>query len=141
MTSLMIISQYNFQSGRQAIVSDEGASVWLYLTERNSKEITADCWLLNTVAPPTNLDEYSVANSAPPVTKTYAGPGSQGTVPVETTVHFQWSADGDSVAVSVNGELLGFIASGNKRGFSKHLLAEGPFGQTLDKDLYAKLFK
>lgn len=141
MTDAAVISQQNPRSGRWAVVADEGASVWLYLTARDGTEPVADCWLLNTVPPPTNLDECRVRQSAPPVTEAYAGPAALGSVPVEAAVAFQWSDDGESVAVFVSGDLLGFIAAGSKRGFSKHLVATGPFGHPLDEELYARLFR
>jgi hypothetical protein len=123
------------------VVANEGASVWLYLTERDGKKPIADCWLLNTVLPPTELHKYPAGKSAPPATQAYAGPDAQRPVPVEGTVEFRWSDDGESVAVLVNGDLLGFIAEGSTRGFSKHLVASGPFGRPLDRGLYATLFK
>lgn len=140
MIESMLISQQNPRSGRWAVVADEGTSVWLYLTERDGMEPVADCWLFNTVPPPTNLDEYRARQSAPPVTEAYAGPAALGSVPVEAAVAFEWSDDGESVAVLVSGDLLGFIAAGSKRGFSKHLVARGPFGHPLDEELYARLF-
>lgn len=140
MTVSLLVSQQNPWSRRWAVVANEGASVWLYLTEPDGKKPIADCWLLNTALAPTDLHEYRAGMSAPPATQAYAGPDSRGPVPVEGTVEFRWSDDGESVAVLVNGDLLGFIAAGSKRGFSKHLVAAGPFGRPLDRGLYARLF-
>jgi hypothetical protein len=141
MTEAAVISQQNPRSGRWAVVADEGDSVWRYLTERDGTEPVADCWLFNTVPPPTSLGEYRARKSAPRVPEAYAGPASLGSVPAEAAVAFEWSDDGQSVAVLVSGDLLGFIAAGSKRGFSKHLVAAGPFGHPLDEELYARLFR
>ncbi len=65
MIESMLITERNPQSGRWAAVADEGASVWLYLAERDGTEPVADCRLFNTVPPPTNLGEYRARESAP----------------------------------------------------------------------------
>jgi hypothetical protein len=141
MTSAMVASQQNPRSGRWAVVADEGSSVWLYMTDREGTQPVADCWLLNTVPAPTKLKDHRERKSAPPVPIAYASPASLGPVPAETAVAFEWSEDGDSVSVSVSGVVLGFIAAGGKRGFSRHLVAGGPFGQPLDEELHARLFR
>lgn len=141
MTNAVLASQRSPRSGRWAVVADEGSSVWLYMTDREGTRPVADCWLLNTVPAPTSLNEQRKRKSAPPVPVAYAAPASLGSVPDETTIAFEWSNDGESVAVSVSGDVLGFIAAGGTRGFSKHLVAAGPFGHPLDEELYARLFR
>lgn len=133
-------SEQHPHSRRWAVVGDEGDSVWLYLTAPDSQRPIADCWLLNTIPAPDDVSAYRASKSAPAATREFAGPHARGVVPEARAVRFQWSADGESVAVVVADELLGFIAAGQPRGFSRHLIAEGPFGHPLDQRLYADLF-
>ena len=140
MTEALLLREQNPRSHRWVLLADEGASIWFYLTEPNGARPIADCWLLNTVPVPTNLDAYRSAKTAPPATSQYAGAKSQAGMPSADSVRFQWSSDGESVAVFISNELLGFIASGRNRGYSRHLIAEGPYGQPMDKSLYASLF-
>src|SRR5262249_18698401 len=139
--SQLLKSEQNLRSRRWAVVADEGDSVWLYLTAPDSERPVADCWLLNTVPAPEDLTAYREARSVPAATREFVGPHARGVVPDAGAVRFQWSVDGESVAVFVADELLGFIASGERRGFSIHLIAEGPFGRPLDQQLYASLFR
>jgi len=140
MTKPLLVSEQNPLSRRCAVLADEGTSIWLYLTEPNDERPVADCWLLNTVPAPIDLSSYRAVKGAPPATRQYAGANSEAQAPEANAVRFQWSVDGESVAALVSSELLGFIAAGRKRGFSKHLLAEGPFGLPLDEQLYTRLF-
>jgi hypothetical protein len=135
-----LISEQNAGSRRWAVVADEGDSVWLYLTEPDRQRPVADCWLLNTIPAPDDVSAYRSAKSAPAATREFAGAGAHGVCPDARAVRFQWSSDGESVAVFVAEELLGFIASGQRRGFSRHLIAEGPFGHPLDQQLYSRVF-
>jgi hypothetical protein len=137
----LLVSEQNIRSHRWAVVADEGASVWLYLTESNGQRPVADCWLLNTVHAPKNLEAYSASKAPPPATRQYVDANAQAAAPRETAVRFQWSEDGESVAVFIKDEIFGFIAAGQKRGFSRHLVAEGPFGCPFDERLYGRLFK
>jgi hypothetical protein len=61
-------------------------------------------------------------------------------VPSEASIKLLWSKDGESVAVYVGQELLGFIAHNNPRGFSTNLREEGPFGSPLDRELFSMFF-
>ena len=68
----LLVSEQNSYSHRWAVVADEGASVWLYLTQPDGQRPVADCWLLNTVPVPENLEAYRASKSPPPVTQQYA---------------------------------------------------------------------
>ena len=136
----LYIDDQNSGSKRWAIVADEGDSVWLYLTEPESTRPIADCWLLNKVPAPDDITKYKDAKSAPAATKAYVSPNALRPVPSEEDVEICWSADGNSVAVLLEGEVLGFIAAGSKYGWSKELVCDGPFGKPLNIKLYLELF-
>jgi hypothetical protein len=55
-------------------------------------------------------------------------------------VHIRWSRDGESVAVLFGDVVMGFIARGERYGFSKFLAKAGPFGSPLDAALYERTF-
>ena len=133
-------------SRRAAVVADEGESVWLYLTAPDGS-IAADCWLYNRVPAPSTealrplLAEYRARRAPPPAPAEVVGPGAHRVAPLEReAVAFTWSADGEAVAASVDGVLIGFIAPGARRGYSQHLRAAGPWGSPFDADLYGTLF-
>jgi hypothetical protein len=136
----LFLSVQHPESMRHAIVSDEGASVWLYLTEPASSRPSADCWLFNTIPAPTDLSNFQSRNGPPPAIQQFATPSSQRQPPNPTEVTFLWSSDGHSIALLIKGELFGFICAGDRKGFSKNLLTSGPWGAPVDATLYTAIF-
>ena len=122
-----------------AVIEDDGRVAWLYLTEPDSQKPAADCWLYNRVPSPPQF--ASECGKSPVVPQTHAADITGFQPPAEESVHLRWSRDGESVAVLFDSELIGFIASGQKRGFSKHLRASGPFGSVLDRELFGIVFE
>jgi len=113
--------------------------VWLYLTDSAAENPVADCWLLNTIPSPESLEGYR-SEGAPPAIRQFVVPRTESDAPLESDVRLLWANDGNSVAVLVNEVPLGFIAKGCKHGYSKNLLASGPFGMPFDQELYQRLF-
>lgn len=74
------------------------------------------------------------------VPQTHAGSGATLKPPAAKSVGLRWARDGESVAVFFDDELIGFIVSGLKRGFSKHIRVSGPFGSVLDTELFQRVF-
>jgi len=135
------------RSRRTAIVTDEGDSVWLYLTEPSALTIVADCWLLNRVLtssaqpmlPP--FGDYRAQALPPPAPADVVGPNALRKGPLKPTdVDVTWSANGEAAAAWVDGELVGFIAPGERRGYSRHLQVRGPWGAPLDAELFRRFF-
>lgn len=141
MTESLFLSERHVGSQRAVVLVDEGSSVWCYLTEPGGSRPIADCWLLNTVEAPENLDAFLQAKSAPPATRNFVVDSAQQPLPAAEAITFQWSEDGESVAVYVEQALLGFIAGSNGRGYSANLREEGPFGAPLEHDLFSILFR
>ncbi|WP_429154175.1 hypothetical protein [Aeromonas media] len=135
----LFLSKRHPVSDKTAILADEGASVWLYMTDSGSDYPVADCWLLNTVPSPEHLNGYR-GNSAPPAILKFVVPGSEGDAPLESDIEMRWAPDGHSVALLVKGTPLGFIAQGNKHGYSKNLVTASPFGMPFEQELYERLF-
>ena len=135
------------ESGRRALMADEGDSVWLYLTEPGVETIHADCWLYNRVDAPSaaalkeRFASYRARGLPPPAPADLVLPEALRPVhPGASEIRFVWSRDGEGVAAWERGELVGFIAPGQRRGFSRFLIGSGPWGAPLDLDLYEELF-
>ncbi|MGL6476421.1 hypothetical protein [Aeromonas hydrophila] len=135
----LFLSERHPVSHKAAILADEGTSVWLYMTDSGSDYPVADCWLLNTVPSPEHLNGYR-GDSAPPAILKFVVPGSEGDAPLESDIELRWAPDGHSVALLVKGTPLGFIAQGNKHGYSKNLVTASPFGMPFEQELYERLF-
>jgi len=101
-------------SRRWAVVEDDGEVAWLYLSAPEALKPVAACFL------------YNHADQAAPQAK---------------DIHFRWSNDGESVAVYFERVLMGFIVSGEQRGFSKLLTTAGALGAPLDESLYERTFR
>jgi hypothetical protein len=127
-------------SRRWAVFDDEGDSAWLYLTERDEPRPIADCWVYNRVPAPQPAEIARYRGGPPPACIGHAGPDARYQGPEPPVVRFLWSPDGESVAVWINGRELGYIVSGGRRGFSRHLLQAGPWGQPWDEPRYRAVF-
>ena len=137
----LFVSEQHSVSRRWAVVEDDGRSAWLYLSEPGAPKPVADCWLYNRVATPAQLDTQAVVRGESPIVPaTHASESATFSPPAQQSVHFRWSHDGESVAVFFDAGLIGFIARGQARGFSKHLRAPGPFGSPLDAELFERVF-
>ena len=134
----LFISEQHPVSRRWAVVEDDGRVAWLYLTEPDTRKSVADCWLYNRVETPAQFD--SVRRRPPVVPQTHAEAGATLQPPGRERVHLRWSPDGESVAVLIDGELIGFVARGQRRGFSRYIRVSGPFGSVLDTDLFQREF-
>ncbi|WP_404834143.1 hypothetical protein [Aeromonas media] len=109
------------------------------MTDSGSDYPAADCWLLNTVPSPEHLNGYR-GDSAPPAILKFVVPGSEGDAPLESDIELRWAPDGHSITLLVKGTPLGFIAQGNKHGYSKNLVTASPFGMPFEQELYERLF-
>jgi hypothetical protein len=135
----LFISEQHPISQRWAVIEDDGRAAWLYLTEPGTQKPAADCWLYNRVPTPAHFD--SASGEPPVVPATHARSTATQAPPSEESVHLRWSRDGESVAVLFDSELVGFIADGQNRGFSRHLQVSGPFGNALDTELFERVFQ
>jgi hypothetical protein len=134
----LFLSEQHPVSRRWAIIEDDGRVAWLYLTEPDTRKPVADCWLYNRVPTPAHFD--SARGEPPVVPQTHAGVDATSQPPSAESVRLRWSRDGESVAVFFDAELIGFIAPGQKRGFSRHIRVSGPFGSVLDTELFQRVF-
>lgn len=132
----------NEASGRTALVADEGDSVWLYLTHSAQSEIERDCWLFNTPGAPDEPDpaEYEAQSSPPPAPQHFITEQGKRAVPEERQFRVRWSADGNSVAVLLDGAPLGIATMTEERGISRYLKEPGAWGRPWDQARFVALF-
>ena len=139
----MFTTSKNSVTGLNALValepSDEKPhSVWLYVS--NGDEIISDCYLINLIEPTESLIKPENRDAPPPVTRQYLASALPAEVPSEEDIHFTWSKSGEDVAVSIDGVVLGFTVSGQKRGYSRALCQTGPWGSPWSDDLFESHF-
>jgi hypothetical protein len=143
------VSERHPDSGRTASIVDEGDSVWLYLTDASGEGVTADCWLMNRIPAPRyaelaendGAERYRGEGLPPPAIAEVVADGAFHPAPLEASrCRFTWAANGQSVAAYYEAELLGFIARGEPRGFSRFLKVASPWGEPLDLGRYAEVF-
>ena len=142
-----LIARRHERSGRTAIVADEGDSVWLYLTAPRERRIAADCWLLNRIPAPSGdvlrsrLDHYRSQAVPPPAPAEEVGPGAlRASALSAADVDLTWSQDGEAVAAWVDGQPVGYLAAGDRRGHSRHLSVAGRWGAAWDEAEFRRLF-
>ncbi len=143
------VTERHPESGRTAVIADEGDSVWLYLTEAGGEGITADCWLMNRIPAPRyaalaeseGAERYRGEGVPPPAIAEVVAEGAFRQAPLEAhRCRFAWAANGESVAAFYEAELLGFIVRGEPRGFSRFLRLASPWGEPLNLDRYDEVF-
>ncbi len=134
------LSEQHSVSHRWTVFEDDGLSAWLYLTEPNSEKLIADCWIYNCVSDIEPTENYLSRGVAPPAPLEFVRDDTLTSLSETSSFRFAWSDDGESVALFDGNILLGFIVSGQKRGFSRNVRKDGAWGNLLDEDLYEKTF-
>jgi len=141
MTDELLVSFRSEVSGRTVVVSDEGDSVWGYLTRAGTLQPERDCWLFNTPEAPLSPDisEYRRTRRPPPAPAAMVGPGGVQDPPRAERWSVRWSQAGESVAIALDGVDIGVIAAAERRGISRHLTESGPWGGRWDEVLVGRL--
>jgi hypothetical protein len=135
------VSESHHVSGLQAVVEDDGHSVWLYLRDPASATIRADCWLYNRHA----FDRAALSSwprsEPPPAPSDVAGSDAVRTSALPATLTFLWSRDGESVAVAIGAVPIGYVMAGERTGFNRYLSTSTPWGRPFDEEQYSRLFE
>lgn len=127
-------------SQRFGVVEDDGTSVWLYLTEVNTRVPVADAWVCNRIPAPTTIDIQAHRGGPPPAAIGYASDNALCNSPLEHEWAFIWSTDGESVAIAKDGVPVACIIAAQKGGYSRELIKDGPWGHTWSNKLFARTF-
>jgi hypothetical protein len=116
-------------SHRYAILEDNGTTLWLYLTAPDEPTVVAETWIFN-------HDEPIQSQEWPLFQHGRAMFPPEELSPVEVVfdrpeVHswtFDWSADGEAVAVFCDAQPIAMVQSTRRLGFSRHVIRAGPWG-------------
>lgn len=127
-------------SGRRAVLDDDGTSAWLYLTEPGTRKPVADAWVYNRVAAPAVDAIQSYRGGPPPAAQGYASESALCEAAFAQEWSFIWSTDGESVAVAKDNQPVAFIVRGQKRGYSRELVKDGPWGHPWSESLFRSTF-
>lgn len=140
MTENLFLTEMHPVSRRWADFEDDGVSAWLYLTECNTRRVVADAWVYNRIAPPSRDEIPSFRPSPPPVAAGFARDTALYASPEKHEWAFLWSADGKSVAVTKDGQPVACIIAGKKRGYSRELVKDGPWGNVWSERVFEEAF-
>ena len=129
-------------SQRNAVIAEELGSIWLYLSRPDERAPERDCWLLNTEAEPRRDGEYYRQHkSPPPAPSGLVLAGGTTAAPSSDRWTVQWSADGESVAALLDGMPIGFIVSGDQRGYARYIAEDArPWAFPWSDDAYGEAF-
>lgn len=127
-------------SRRLAVLEDDGTSVWLYLTETGTRQPVADAWVCNRIAAPPTEAIKSYRGGPPPAAQGYASASALCEDPLAHDWSFHWSSDGEAVAVVKDGRTVAFAAIGQKGGYSRELVKDGPWGHPWSDQQYRLKF-
>ncbi len=127
-------------SRRFAVLDDVGTTAWICLTELYSRKPAADAWIYNRIAAPPFEAIKAYRGGPPPAAQGRASETALCKKPMKHKWSFVWSANGESVAVARDGETVAFIVLGNKRGHSRELVKDGPWGHLWSGELFRETF-
>ena len=136
----MFLAEQHHGSGRNVILEEEDGATWLYLTYPNEKRIEKGAFAYSLTSPDENFNRERVKSGKPPqISKEYASQYAVIQNVQASKFSFNWSADGESVALRYNDQIIAMILSTESRGYSKALSKPGPLGNPFDSEK-AKIF-
>lgn len=136
MKKKIFVSEENPVSHRWAVFDEDENAGWLYLTEVQSTKPIADCWIYNLIPAPKNSEIERFKPNPPPAPIEFVKDGYLQENLTESSFKFIWSKDGHSVAILINNVPTGYIILGEKRGYSKNLLKDCPWGNVFNEDSF-----
>ena len=129
-------------SRRYAIFEDDGKTAFLYLTQPGELKPIKDAVAYSRVPPVPKVDWEHIKKTGdtPQLPADIAGPLAVVKSPRPSEFRFQWSVDGQSVAILREGSPLAMATSKDKLGYSKAVAKQSPLGNVWDEKRYRELF-
>lgn len=127
----------NDTSQRLAVLEDDGTSAWLYLTVPNNRKPIADVWVHNRIAAPPQSEIKKYRGGPPPAASGFADDSDVCQSPDEHEWTLDWHDNGESVILHCDGKPVAMLAASGRRGWSRNLLRDGPWGNVWDDELYS----
>lgn len=126
-------SEQNPVSKRYSILEEDERVAWLYLTVAGESRPEKDALAYSVIEPVERTDWSEVKEGrSPALSKEYASSHAVLRDRKVSDFSFRWADAGASVALLFRGEVIAFIDSSEKRGFSRALAKPGPLGIPLD---------
>ncbi len=122
------------------MLEDTGVAAYLYLSSPDSDAIVADAWVYNRIEAPTIDTIKDYRPDPPPAAEGYTTADAYLSHPASHAWSFEWSPDGQSVAICANGVALAFVRAGQRTGFSRYLVRSGPWGEPWSDEVYEATF-
>jgi hypothetical protein len=128
-------------TGRWAIVEDYGTSAWLLVTEPNSQKPVGDCFIYNCQPPEGELPSSCDRTSPPPIVRKYASDAASHPGVSADRIRLAWTRSGNAVLVLLDETPFAFLVAGEKRGFSRGVAVEGPYGHPWSEERFLEVFQ
>lgn len=138
MGDFLFVSEQHPQSGRYAVFEEDEHTFWLYLSAAGSERPEFDCLVFNKIPPIAKEDIPSYRGGPVPVISGFASPIAVCSSGI-SDASFLWSDDGETVALTVGGEPAALVCAGEKSGFTKAVLKDGPWGKCWAEQLFRSL--
>jgi len=136
----LLITSYNDDTKRHAVLEDDGLSAWLYLhapsdNPRRTGPVERACFVYNRKAA---IDTGSVQEyrpKSPPIGKDYVAEVAVTEGPSRYRWVLEWSKGAEAVLLTRDGQpwCLVEVNGTSKRGHCKSIKAEGPWGCPWDQ--------
>ncbi|EGR1599178.1 TPA: hypothetical protein ACMDUI_004556 [Vibrio parahaemolyticus] len=143
MSEGLLLSSYNEESERYAILDEYDQSGVLYLTKPDTQQPERDAVAYIQYAPISEETwKQKMRAGEPP--KLHEGLVSEVGVIAKTAEQdfsFLWSADGNSVALLYKGAAIAFVTQSEKYGFSKAVVSDSPIVSVWDSEKFSELFE
>lgn len=142
-TNPLFITEQHPTSRRYAILEDNGTTLWLYLTAPDQRKVVADTWVFNRVRPlltPDELTPFRDAHQPPPILESLADDDPICHTPAIHHWSFNWTPDGEAVAIFRDDQPIAFVRSTERRGFSRHVIHPSPWGVPWSHKIFQDVF-
>lgn len=134
------VSEQHPISRRTAVLEGSNSSIWLYLTESDTLRPVADVWVYNRIPAPPKAEIAAYRGKPPPAAQEYTRASAMCEYPHTHKWSFIWSSDGEAVAVIVDSFATAFACAAQKRGYSRELVANSPWGNPWSDQMYLLKF-
>ena len=135
----IFLSDKNHTSNRYVIFEEDNITAWLYLTKTDSEQPEYDCFVYNRIGPIEKEDVINYSNGPCPILKKYSNNYSV-QVDSEKSIEFNWSKDGNAVAVIINGKVFSVIDSKRESSFSISVSEDCAWAKKWNEEIYKEIF-
>lgn len=136
-----ILQSHNDTSCFVAVFEDDGTSGWLYLCDDKDRAPIADVWIHNRIIAPPRSEIEKYRGSPPPAACGYSDDSTICHDPDKHDWTFAWREDGNAVVIHRDGIPMAMLVASDRRGWSRNLLRNGPWGNVWDERHYCAIME